>query len=205
MSRKISEGAEAVITSFNFAGKEAVAKYRGPKGYRNPEMDKKLRDGRTRREARIMRRAVLNGIASPALFFYGGNMLIMERLHGVRLCDMLKTRIPKAAASIMPAVGLLLGRLHSIGIAHGDFTPANILVTGQKVPWVIDFGLSEMTESDEERGLDLLLMKRAVGAPLFRCFLKGYRKAFGHSAVVESRLSEIETRGRYQTRTLLAD
>lgn len=205
MNKKISEGAEAVVTSFDFCGKEAVAKIRERKSYRNQEMDERIRLSRTRREARIMRRASLNRISSPKLFFYGGNILVMERLNGTRLSDMLKGKYGKNAIKIFPDVGILLGKLHSAAITHGDFTPANIMVDAAGKPSVIDFGLSDITESDEERGMDLLLMKRYVGSALFRSFLKGYRKAFNYSSSVEKRLSEIERRGRYQTRTLLAD
>jgi Kae1-associated kinase Bud32 len=205
MNRKISEGAEAVITSFDFGGVVSVAKIRERKGYRNKEMDEKIRMSRTRREAKIMRQASIKGISSPELFFYGGNMLVMERLDGTRLSEILKVKDNEYAAKILPEVGALLGKLHSAAITHGDFTPANILVDDSGKPWVIDFGLSDITESDEERGLDLLLMKRYVGNPIFRHFLKGYKKAFSGSGSVEKRLSEIEKRGRYQTRTLLAD
>ena len=67
---------------------------------------------------------------------------------------------------------------------------------------MIDFGLSEITDSVEERALDVLLMKRSIGRDSYRGFLKGYQAAAPGAGGVLKRLETIERRGRYQTRTL---
>ncbi len=104
----------------------------------------------------------------------------------------------------MHDAGVCCGMLHNIGIAHGDYTPANLMLDNADRIWIIDFGLAESTKSTEEKALDLLLMKRSVRPGLFRRFLAGYRKSCGSSGEIMGRLAEIEKRGRYQARTLMA-
>ena len=95
----------------------------------------------------------------------------------------------------------MLGRLHDSGIAHGDYTPANIIV-GKDGPHVIDFGLSELTYSVEEDALDVLLMKRSIAKTSYLGFIEGYRRSNPKAVEVLKRLVVVERRGRYQTRTL---
>ncbi|MDE1859836.1 MAG: Kae1-associated serine/threonine protein kinase, partial [Candidatus Micrarchaeota archaeon] len=99
------------------------------------------------------------------------------------------------------SAGKLLAKLHNIDIAHGDFTPANLISSGNKL-YLIDFGLSESTNSIEEKALDLLLMRRHMHASLYRSFIDNYAKAAKQGREITARLAKIEERGRYQTRTL---
>ncbi len=62
-----------------------------------------------------------------------------------------------------------------------------------------------MTGSMEDKALDLLLMKRSINTMQFRAFADGYKAQGKDAAGVMKRLGEIEKRGRYQTRTLLAE
>ncbi|MHB1829992.1 MAG: KEOPS complex kinase/ATPase Bud32 [Candidatus Micrarchaeaceae archaeon] len=193
--KKIGEGAEAVIYSGKIYGKEVIVKYRAPKRYRVAELDTTIRKGRTRKEAMVIARAIDAGVNVPMLIGLGAYEIYMEYIRGTALKDV------EATKAIMAMAGVQLGRLHNAGISHGDFTPANIITKGKNV-YVIDFGLAEITESSEERALDLLLMKRQVSASLNRAFLSGYTKNSSSSRDVLRRLSEIEERGRYQIRTL---
>ena len=63
----------------------------------------------------------------------------------------------------------------------------------------------EMTNSLEDKALDLLLMKRSSSAGQFLAFVDGYKRLGKDAPWVLRRLKEIEKRGRYQTRTLLAE
>ncbi|MCL4389449.1 MAG: Kae1-associated serine/threonine protein kinase [Candidatus Marsarchaeota archaeon] len=203
MEKLIGEGAEAKIYLIDFAGKEAVLKDRIKKSYRIPQIDEKLRLQRTRREARILYAAAKAGVDVPNIIFYGGTRLVMHKIDGMLLSRCIDSGKRRSAARAIEGAGKLIGMLHAGGIVHGDYTPANIMVGPDGNAWLIDFGLSEFKTSAEERALDLLLMKRSVDAGLFRRFLSGYKKEFGESGAVCSRLEEIERRGRYQTRTLL--
>ncbi len=192
----VSEGAEAKIYSKKIFGKELLVKARESKGYRVPQLDRSIRRWRTKNEAKIMRTLYSAGIPIPRIMALGEFSIFMERLDG-RLMKDFDFKANEAEES-----GRILARMHGLGIVHGDFTPANIISDHGKIS-VIDFGLSEFSKADEERALDLLLMKRAISPLMYKRFAKGYASEFKDQKAVFRRLAEIETRGRYQTRTLL--
>ena len=198
--KKISEGAEAEIYRTEFLGIPCILKRRVPKRYRIRSIDEALRMQRTRKEARIMGIASSSGCGSPRVVLVGKYEIAMTSVGGVLLNDMLDS----AGGMIMESVGKSLAMMHNSGITHGDFTPANVIVGGDGKPHVIDFGLSEITDSVEERALDLLLMKRSVGDVQYSRLVKGYSRSFRGWKAVLRRLSDIERRGRYSVRTMLS-
>ena len=203
MVTKISEGAEAVIYGVSVLGFNAVVKYRAKKRYRVEVMDRQIRATRTKNEARIMATAMVAGVHVPSVMFVDEYNICMSMIGGRNLNALMASK--KVGSGMFHALGLYAGALHNAGIAHGDYTPANVMVDDKGMPWIIDFGLSEMTGSLEERALDLLLMKRSINAEQFRAFANGYKEQSKDSTVVMKRLASIEKRGRYQTRTLLSE
>ena len=193
--RKIGEGAEARIFETSMFGTGVIAKIRQPKAYRIAELDRELRRSRTRKEARAMLRARSNGVNAPALLALGEYSIYMEKARGRLLKD------AKPGIGVYAKIGSELAKLHNADIAHGDFTPANIMLDGNRVR-IIDFGLSDITKSVEDKALDLLLVKRAVKKEEFNALLGSYTKKYEDSKRVLDRLADIERRGRYQTRTL---
>jgi len=201
--KMISEGAEARIYTTKVLGLDAVVKDRICKRYREKALDSVIRAQRTKTEAKILARASESGIKVPKVLMLKNNKIIMESLNGTMLNALpAKSKIP---TSIISQCARQLAVLHGAGIVHGDFTPANILVDKNSNAWIIDFGLGEVTNSDEERALDLLLMKRSIDRGLYGHFEREYLAASGGAGkAVLRQLSEIEKRGRYQTRTLLS-
>ncbi len=199
MVEKISEGAEAIIYDVEVAGFDAVLKDRIAKEYREPELDNKIRGERTRLEAKILARASSSGINVPKVLMIGKNKIFIEKLSGNTLNHMLDSEKPK---SIIQNAAKQLALLHKADIIHGDFTPANVFVTKDDV-YVIDFGLGEISNSQEEKALDVLLMKRSISKELYKIFEQAYLRNYKNAKPVLNRLAEIEKRGRYQTRTLL--
>lgn len=193
--KKMSEGAEAVVYSIKMFGKELLVKTRNRKRYRIERLDTKIRTERTKSEARAMIKAALNNIPVPKVEGVGRFSILMERLDGKLLKD---STVP---ASLFNGIGTTLAKLHEVGISHGDFTPANILVH-KGSPYMIDFGLAEMNSGKESKALDLLLMKRSVDSKRYRLLERGYASASKESKEILGRLAEIEERGRYQSRTL---
>lgn len=191
----IGEGAEAKIYKTRIFGNEVIVKRREKKAYRVSELDQRLRRERTSSEARIMLRLHRSGVKTPRIIAVGRFSIYMERLHGRALKDIEVTQ------KHMGEVGRTLGRIHGLNVAHGDFTPANLMLCKDGL-YVMDFGLAEATNSTEEKALDILLMKRSVPKALYSAFIVSYSKAFGKAAETKKRLGEIEKRGRYQIRTL---
>lgn len=192
---KIGEGAEAKIYQADIFGKELLLKRREEKKYRIKELDERLRKERTKTEARIMFRLGKSGIPTPRVIAVGKFSIYMEKLSGKLLKDL------KPTQEILKETGSMLGKMHEQNIAHGDFTPANIMVSGKSI-YVIDFGLSEVTNSQEEKALDLLLMKRSIPKREYSIFEESYSRSYNGSKAIVNRLKEIEKRGRYQIRTL---
>ncbi len=194
----ISEGAEAKIYESATLGNRVVIKDRAAKAYREKSLDLRIRAQRTKSEAKILAKASSNGANTPTVLMVGSYTITMSKLSG----RLLSTMVDNAGSSIITEAGRQLAILHKAGIAHGDYTPANIMVSKKHV-YVIDFGLSEMTNSVEEKALDVLLMKRSLSKSEYATFVKSYSRSFSGAPSVLARLREIEIRGRYQTRTLL--
>lgn len=191
---RLGEGAEARISVAKVAGSELLVKTRYPKAYRLKELDTRIRRSRTRKEAKIMERAAKAGVSVPGLVAVSEFSIVMERVTGAMLMD---TGMGMETAR---RIGVQLAMMHDAGITHGDFTPANIMISNG-TPVIIDFGLGEMTKNSEERALDLLLMKRSIPSAAYRSLCKGYAMSKSSGDTIR-RLAEIELRGRYQQRTI---
>ena len=192
--KKIGEGAEAIIYLETVYGKEIVIKSRKPKDYRIKELDNRIRRQRTKKEAKLMKKASNSGINAPKVIAVGQTVILMDKIDGKLFKDIAITKLHARA------FGDILAKLHNSGIVHGDFTPANLMYDGEKI-YLIDFGLSESTTSNEEKALDILLMKRQLASTIYNHFIKSY-SASRSSKETLTRLAEIEERGRYQSRTL---
>ncbi|MDE1860582.1 MAG: Kae1-associated serine/threonine protein kinase [Candidatus Micrarchaeota archaeon] len=193
--KPIHKGAEADIFLEKAFGRTLAVKARNPKRYRVESLDRSLRKTRTKREAKAMYLASRAGINVPALYAIGRFSMCMEWIEGKLMKD------SRQKQSVYVDLGEQLGLLHKAGIAHGDFTTANVLIKEGK-PYLIDFGLSEITTSIEEKAIDLILMKRSISKRDFSAMTGSYVKAYPDARKVLDRLSEIEERGRYKTRTL---
>lgn len=185
-------GAEAVVLIED----DKVVKTRVKKSYRIDELDERLRRERTRAEAKIMSEARKLGIPTPIIYDVGRFDLIMETIMGVPLKDVIDEDSARKA-------GVLVGKLHSGGIIHGDLTTSNMLVKGDRI-YLIDFGLSFWDEMLESRGVDVhvfyqtLISSHKDHEKLMAAFAEGYRSSFKGADEVLERVKEIEYRGRYK-------
>lgn len=191
----IYRGAEAELYKAEFMGMPVIVKRRVSKGYRARELDRLLRISRTRKEARLMRRARLGGVPVPAVIDVWEDSIMMEYVPGVRMAD-------SVDESSMFAFGIASCRLHSSKIAHNDLTPYNALVTEGGI-CLLDFGLAEYTHDVESYAVDLYVLKRSLKSitedwiPLWESFLRGYSLC-GMTERVIRRLEQVEARGRYK-------
>jgi Kae1-associated kinase Bud32 len=192
----LSEGAEAKVFETSIFGISAVVKVRGMKKYRAETLDETLRKTRTKKEARAMYRACEAGVGTPRLLGVGKFSLYMEKLEGTMLKDI------EGQEADYGKIGSLLAKMHNVNVVHGDFTPANIIVTKDDGIGVIDFGLSDISDSLEDKATDLYLMKRAVSRKQYQKFERAYKNECLQTDHIISRLGEMEKRGRYQIRTL---
>lgn len=99
----------------------------------------------------------------------------------------------KDLGELMGRIGRAVGRLHDVGVCHGDLTTSNLMLrqpihaspddipspsispsqasteTAQEHPLageviIIDFGLAVQTVQDEDRAVDLYVLERAFGS-----------------------------------------
>jgi Kae1-associated kinase Bud32 len=203
----IYKGAEAEIYLEDWQGQSAIRKTRVRKPYLVQELDESIRRTRTAHEANMMHEARKLGIPVPTIQNVNleSTTLIMDYIRGPTLKEELyKLSMPKRRERC-DTLGNMLGLMHKGGIFHGDMTISNVLSEEGKL-FLIDFGLGDFSDEIEDRGVDLLLLNRAMKSThyafhtfLFNAFLKGYARAAGRRKSDETmrKMREIERRGRY--------
>lgn len=200
MSSKIAQGAEAII----YSDGEVVTKDRFEKTYRHPELDKRLRQFRTRREAKVLQKLKEFGFPCPALIDLDDKemKLHIEHIPGDKLKDVLESDAEQMLV-FSKEVGELIAEMHEHDIIHSDLTTSNMIVheKDNKI-FFIDFGLSFFSDKVEDKAVDLHLLRHAIESKHYKIFersfaeiLKGYKK-YKDAALVLARLEKVEARGR---------
>lgn len=123
---------------------------------------------------------------------------------------------------LMGKIGRAVGRLHEVGVVHGDLTTSNLMLrprgrmtggnagtgsveeeeelAGEIV--LIDFGLAVQSVQEEDKAVDLYVLERAFGSTHpeaeegFQEVLKEYGESYKGGKVVLKRLEEVRMRGR---------
>ena len=191
-------GAEAIVETVEWNGQTVVSKVRNKRGYRHPSLEKKLVVERLRSESRIMERLLSRGISVPALYSVNisENSLLMEYIDGSTLEKALRE---KDFENHLVKTAELLTTIHSCNVVHGDPTTSNFLVT-DKIH-AIDFGLSSISEDNEDRASDLRVFLESLDSHHSEIngreiFLSAYSKWTKSKPVLEA-LKVLELRGRY--------
>ena len=194
----IAQGAEAKI----FLSNEIINKDRIPKGYRHPQLDKQIRTRRTRSESKILIKAKEAGVNIPKVYETNKFDIKIEFIEGDRLSETLNDYPEKKQFETMKQLGKQTAILHENNLIHGDLTTSNTILKGDKV-FVIDFGLGFVSTKQEDKAVDLHLIKQALEAKhfqnhedLFKQFIKGYK--WQDSDKIVERLEVVEKRGRYK-------
>ncbi len=206
-AKLIYKGAEAEIYLQDWQGDLAIRKTRIAKPYRVQELDESIRRTRTAHEANMMHEVRKLGTPVPAIQHIDpeSTTLIMDYIKGPTLKEELYRLSMSRRRERCNSLGILLGLMHEGGVVHGDMTISNVLSEDGKL-FIIDFGLGDLSNEIEDKGVDLLLLNRAMKSThyafhtfLFNAFLKGYTKAVGKRLGDETlhKMHEIEKRGRY--------
>lgn len=212
-----------------FGGRPAIYKQRFAKSYRHPVLDNRLNTQRMLRvlpgdahasaaqEARCIVKAWRGGVPTPTVYHVDPTkgLLVMEFVEGCTAKEALlaqKVSVGEAAhrgrsdfaEALGEMIGELVARLHAHGVIHGDLTTSNIIVAREAGGLVlIDFGLSGVSSSVEDRAVDLYVLERAIlsthpehGALLFALIVNAYGRALPSSKATLSKLAEVQLRGR---------
>lgn len=170
----------------------------------------------------------------PAVYHVdeGRGWIMMEWIEGevvrVRVNEWLRRRKERGdkegdgeeeLVDLMRRIGRAVGRMHAVGVVHGDLTTSNLMLRprSHQIPngnsgteecilngdiVLIDFGLASQTTQDEDRAVDLYVLERAFGSThpraerLFTEVLQAYRESFKEAGVVLKKLEEVRMRGR---------
>ncbi len=203
-------GAESKLYRKEWLNLPALYKVRLPKSYRIKELDFQFRKQRTIYEARLLSKAKDAGVRVPLIYEIDiqNTTLVLEYLDG----EILKTLLPKldkkTCFSLSEKIGYFIGILHKHGIIHGDLTTSNIiLLKEQNQIAFIDFGLGYISERLEDIGIDLYLLERAIRSThiesfdiMWEAILQGYKKESPFGKIIEEKIEEIISRGRYSDR-----
>ena len=203
----IYKGAEAEIYLEEWFHEPAIRKQRIPKGYRIPKLDETIRRTRTSHEANMMHEVRKLGVPVPTLKHIDleSSTLIMDYVNGPTLKQELLELSNSDKRTRCHSLGTLIGTMHEGGIVHGDMTISNVLSEKGKL-FMIDFGLGDFSSETEDKGVDLLLLNRAIKSThyafhqlLFDSFIEGYTSTVGAKMGKEMllKMREIEQRGRY--------
>ena len=189
----IAKGAESNIIKSLYMGEDAVIKARIPKNYRIAEIDNKIRKSRCKLEAKLLSDAKRAGVRTPVLYDVDLNekSILMEAIDGVMLKDVIND-------DLAYKTGLEISKLHSADIIHGDITSSNIMLRDDELVF-IDFGLGRYSDLEEDKAVDLLVLKKSLQSidyekalSYFDSVLKGY-----NNPKIIDKISDIEHRGRY--------
>lgn len=157
----------------------------------------------------------------------GGGWMLMEWIEGRTVKEVLleqrgreEEEEGRLVRGLMEKIGRAVGRLHEVGVVHGDLTTSNLMLrpTGKKAIGaeptdaaadhgeaeivLIDFGLAAQSIQEEDKGVDLYVLERAFGSTHpeaegdFKEVLKAYGESYKGAKTVLKRLEEVRMRGR---------
>ena len=200
----IAQGSESKVYSGDWLGMKVVIKQRQCKRYRHSDLDDRITKERMKGEVEILRKCIMAGISVPTLIdvnFITREIVSEEILNSISLRKFLETDCTNF--NLASKIGFQLGALHSNHIIHGDLTTSNMLIQPSDMTiFLIDFGLGCISESDEDKAVDLYVMERAILGTYSACenFLKTIWNAYTQHCnklnLVLARLEEVRARGR---------
>lgn len=186
----VHEGAEARVEI-----NSEVLKKRKRKEYRHRQLDERIREKRTSKEAKLLKKAHRAGVKVPKVTGEDQFELQIEKIEGSDLKDC-------AGPEKMIKMGEEVAKLHEADIIHGDLTTSNAMADELEV-FLIDLGLAFRSDRTEDKAVDLHLLRNILESSheeyeeLWNSFLEGYR-GYCDSEEVERKLEEVEKRGRYK-------
>ncbi len=202
----IYRGAEAEIRLSSYLGYIVIEKKRIKKRYRIKNIDDRLISSRTKGEAKLISDSRKQGVSVPIIFDVDldEGIIIMEYIKGKRIKDIFNIISDKKRRNICFKIGESIAWFHNASIIHGDITTSNMLLYDDRI-YFIDFGLGEINNEIEAKGVDLHVLMEAIESThskyttYFKYILEGYKKGLKSDAnLVIQKIEEIVKRGRYR-------
>lgn len=214
MSEKVlRQGAEAKLFIGTYKGQQCIIKERFSKKYRIEEIDKSLTKTRINGEKRTSERCQKAGILCPKIFHVDMDerKIYMEYFeHAITVKDFIIEieEESEKLKELTKRIGHAIGKMHANNIIHGDLTTSNLLVNRNENDYdliMIDFGLSSYSMSNEDKGVDLYVLERALISThstlphLFDDIIVFYKETNPKSEEIIKKFEEVRARGRKRT------
>lgn len=230
----LKQGAEAKLYICEYLGRPTLIKERFKKNYRHPDLDTSITKERIKNEARSIVRCKSAGVRTPALYLvdFDRRRIYMEHFqHSITVKDFIinltksnsnNKEFTNSLDIYAVKIGKTVRKLQDNNIIHGDLTTSNMLLV-EKDPtssvndlkWLnhdnvdlvmIDFGLSYIDSSAEDKGVDLYVLERALISThndypdLFSKIFDAY-KSSSKSNIKEivNKYEDVRARGRKRT------
>jgi len=190
----LAKGAEAIILHKG----SFILKNRISKGYRHPELDKKIIKTRTKKEKNLLEKASELINAPDPEETSETNIIKMPFIKGKKLSENLEKLDYK---KISKEIGKSIAKLHDADIIHGDLTTSNMIWTENNKLYFIDFGLGFISKRIEDKAVDLHLIKQALEAKHFSIHKECEKiilQIYNSKEKVLEQLKKVEGRGRYK-------
>jgi Kae1-associated kinase Bud32 len=200
----IKRGAEAEIRLSEWRNRKVAAKRRLPKTYRSEQIDRRLREARTKLEAKLISEARSYGVSTPLIYDVDTkeSLIIMEYIEGKQVKEVLFSADSEEQKKLCTDIGRCVGKLHKNDLIHGDLTTSNMILMDDRI-YFIDFSLGGKSREIEAKGVDLHLLSEAFESThskildKFDHVLSGYKEEYDKAEDVIKKVKEIEKRGRY--------
>lgn len=200
----IKRGAEAEIYLSEWQNRQVVLKRRVIKSYRHEEIDRRLREARTKLEAKLISEARRFGVSTPIIYDVDTleSQITMEYINGKQIKEVLHNVGDEEQKKLCVEVGRCVGRFHKNDLIHGDLTTSNMILRDDRI-YFIDFSLGGKSREIEAKGVDLHLLSEAFESThseildMFNFVLEGYKNEYEEADKVIAKVKEIEKRGRY--------
>lgn len=221
----LKQGAEGILYEGLYLNKRTIIKERFTKEYRNPALDQTLSRERLKAEIRAIVRCKSIGIKTPAIYFVNvdSRRIYMEHFtNGITVKDYIDqftddSESETKLTDLATLIGSQIGKMHANNIIHGDLTSSNMMLVNKNgideyrdlnalELAFIDFGLSHIENSPEDKGVDLYVLERAMASThavadmMWSGIIEGYKNGCKKGFKVNlQKYDDVKARGRKRT------
>ncbi|OIQ06096.1 MAG: Kae1-associated kinase Bud32 [Candidatus Altarchaeum sp. CG2_30_32_3053] len=218
----IAKGAESNL----YKDGEILIKERLKKDYRITEIDEKLRKKRTLGESKILQKLKGELNVPEVIRVDDKNFKIfMKFMGGSLMKDLIKKdkeQTKRELKDIAVQLGKQIAKMHRLNVIHNDLTTSNIIISSlrsdiskagfeitngeEKKVYLIDFGLSYVSQRTEDKATDLVVLEHSLNATgigfLAGDVIEGYKNIYEEcndkkADEIFKRMKEVKKRVRY--------
>ncbi|PIV28815.1 MAG: Kae1-associated kinase Bud32 [Candidatus Altarchaeum sp. CG03_land_8_20_14_0_80_32_618] len=222
MMELIAKGAESNL----YKDGEILIKERLKKDYRITEIDEKLRKKRTLGESKILQKLKGELNVPEVIRVDDKNFKIFMKFMGGSLMKDLvkkdKEQTKRELKDIAVQLGKQIAKMHRLNVIHNDLTTSNIIISSlrsdiskagfeitngeEKKVYLIDFGLSYVSQRTEDKATDLVVLEHSLNATgigfLAGDVIEGYKNIYEEcndkkADEIFKRMKEVKKRVRY--------